>query len=364
MIHIVHRSSKLLPGGGLSLSVQRWVFSTLLLIMSTAANPVPARADNKVASRVEDMSYGEVTFKVTVAPAKVEFDRDTLVTFRVSAASELVIEIPPVEDRLEGFVVSGSFDTEPHEERGKTTWERHVKLSPTLASTHRIAPMAVKVTDRSRNPVSVEWFATRPIVLEAVSPADGTANDEIESAIEPVWIHPTFTTVALWFAAAVGLILLIGASIWGLKRVHREVVLRRMSPRERAMRELEQLMRMDLIKQDKIKEFYLELTMIVRRYIERRHDIRAPEQTTEEFLVAVRNDVRFSRDVVLKLQTFLEAADLVKFAAHRPDNQAISSATSTATDYIKTDDAEVEEGVSRDRLSRSTESAEEIRRDV
>ncbi|MDP6526048.1 MAG: hypothetical protein QGI24_04880 [Kiritimatiellia bacterium] len=319
--------------------MSRLVLPVLLILTTAMDSIVHAQSAGEPDARVENMSHGQVEFKVTVSPAKVRFDRDTLVVFRVSAASELTVEIPPLDDRLEGFVLSGSFDTEPGERRGKTTWERHARLSPTVSSTYRIAPMAIKVTDRSRNPIAVEWFATRPVTLEAVSPVDGAAGNEIKPVIEPVWIHPPFRTVALWFLAGLAVVALVAAALWGLKQLHREVVLRRMSPRERAMRELERLLRMDLVKQDKIKEFYLELTMIVRRYIERRHDIRAPEQTTEEFLVAVRDDSRFSDTVVDKLRTFLEAADLVKFAAHRPDNEAVSAATTTATRYIDTDDA-------------------------
>lgn len=321
------------------LSVRRYAFLILLMLLMVMGTTGRAQSAGGSDTRVENMSHGQVEFKVTVSPAKVRFDRDTLVVFRVSAASELTVEIPPLDDRLEGFVLSGSFDTEPGERRGKTTWERHARLSPTVSSTYRIAPMAIKVTDRSRNPIAVEWFATRPVTLEAVSPVDGAVGNEIKPVIEPVWIHPPFKTVALWFLAGLAVVALIGAALWGLKQVHREVVLRRMSPRERAMRELERLLRMDLVKQNKIKEFYLELTMIVRRYIERRHDIRAPEQTTEEFLVAVRDDSRFSDTVVDKLRIFLEAADLVKFAAYRPDNEAVSAATTTATRYIDTDDA-------------------------
>lgn len=325
-------------------ALQRLVLSSFLVFMPIMVSKGRAQSAGESDTRVENMSHGQVGLTVTVSPAKVHFDRDTLVVFRVSAASEVSVEIPSLDDRLEGFVLSGSFDTEPGERRGKTTWERHARLTPTVSSTYRIAPMAIKVTDRSRNPIAVEWFATRPVTLEAVSPVEGAPGDEIKAVIDPLWIYPPFKTVALWFIAGLAAVALIAAAVWGLKQVHREVVLRRMSPRERAMRELERLMRMDLVKQDKIKEFYLELTMIVRRYIERRHDIRAPEQTTEEFLDAVSDDSRFSDVVVKKLRSFLEAADLVKFAAHRPDSEAVGAATTTATRYIETDDDEAGDG--------------------
>jgi hypothetical protein len=77
--------------------------------------------------------------------------------------------------------------------------------------------------------------------------------------------------------------------------------------------------------------------MIVRRYIERRHRVRAPEQTTQEFLRAVSSDPRFAPQVVERLKQFLEAADLVKFAAWTPDSGAVENAVSSARDYLTSD---------------------------
>jgi len=119
--------------------------------------------------------------------------------------------------------------------------------------------------------------------------------------------------------------------------VQRAVKLRRMSPRERALYELAELLARDLLGREQIKDFYFELTMIVRAYIERAHTIRAPEQTTEEFLLAVSRDSRFSPAVVGQLRTFLQAADMVKYAAFRPDQPTVNQALSTARNYIETD---------------------------
>jgi len=170
-----------------------------------------------------------------------------------------------------------------------------------------------------------------------MSPVDTGAPEDIEAAFTPVWIYPPFKTVAIYS----GLVILAAGAIilaWKLiHRIHRRIRLMRMSPRERALKELAALLAKDLIRRNMPKEFYLELTMIVRRYIERAHGIRAPEQTTQEFLAAASDNPNFSREVVEKLRTFLEAADLVKFAAHRPETDAAERATATAREYVETD---------------------------
>jgi len=116
----------------------------------------------------------------------------------------------------------------------------------------------------------------------------------------------------------------------------------RMSPRERALEELRELLNKGLLEKHKIKDFYVELTMVVRRYIERQHKVRAPEQTTEEFLQQISQDKRFKPEVIRKLRDFLQAADMVKFAAYQPDDEMNNNSIRTAEEYIKTDAEEVE----------------------
>jgi len=295
------------------------------------------KSATKDVSRVEDMSSGRIQMSVTLDPPKVEMDKDTLLTIRMTAPGDIDVSMPALDDRVAGFTLSGVLDEEPSVKDGKTILERRARLTPNVADEYRIAPMAITYTDRSKNPAESGWFATRPIVLDRVTPVKGKPGSDIEASLKPVWIYPSFRTVALWTLLLAALAALAYAAWRVIKRIHREIKLMRMSPRERALFELSELLGKDLIGQNLVKDFYLELTMIVRRYIERQHAIRAPEQTTEEFLIAVSRDPRFSREVVAKLRSFLQAADLVKFAADHPTGEATTKATFTAKEYIETD---------------------------
>lgn len=287
---------------------------------------------------VEDMSWGQVEFVITADPPVVEYDKDILMTLRMVTPAHIEAAFPFVADRLEGFVLNGSFDSDPVTVAGKTTREQHVRLTPRLAQEYRIAPMAVTYKDRSTQPPHEGWFATRAIVFEADQPKE-TAEEDIKANLDAVWIHPSPGTIVMYvLLGALGV-----AAIFGIaqlaRRARRAVQLRRMSPRERALTELKELLSAGLIESNQAKEFYVRLTMIVRQYIERQHSVRAPEQTTEEFLAAVTEDRRFGHDVVLRLKEFLEAADLVKFAAYLPDSDAIEKSTGTARNYIEEDSA-------------------------
>jgi hypothetical protein len=289
---------------------------------------------------VEEFTWGPVRLEMRIEPGKVDLTRGVELTLTVESPPEIDVEIPSLNDRVQGFAVRGRYDDEPVQRDGKTVRVVHTQLIPLVAERYRIAPMAIGYTDKAAQPPRQDWFTTRPLVLEAVALTKGDPGREIEAQVDPVWIRPPFRTVVWWILG----VLLAAGGVYGLwrlvSRVRESIEVARMSPRERALRELGKLLARELIRKQKIKEFYLELTMIVRRYIERRHGVRAPEQTTEEFLAAISSDIRFSAAVLAKLRDFLRASDLVKFAADRPDEESIGRATETAKDYIEHDAAD------------------------
>jgi hypothetical protein len=90
-----------------------------------------------------------------------------------------------------------------------------------------------------------------------------------------------------------------------------------LSPQELAYLELDALLQENISATD-VKRFYVRLTGIVRRFIERTTGVHAPEQTTEEFLREIGRGQLFLGDERTRLKAFLESADLVKFAAQEP----------------------------------------------
>ena len=85
-----------------------------------------------------------------------------------------------------------------------------------------------------------------------------------------------------------------------------------------------------MIEQGRIAEFYVRLTGIVRRHVERTTGGHAPGQTTEEFLRAMDGHAAFPPERRSGLTRFLAAADLVKFAAQVPGAGEIEAAVGSA----------------------------------
>ncbi len=65
--------------------------------------------------------------------------------------------------------------------------------------------------------------------------------------------------------------------------------------------------------------WFVELSAIVRGYLEQRYALRAPELTTEEFLQVAAARPELSGDHRRQLSEFLARCDQVKFAGYRPE---------------------------------------------
>ncbi len=69
---------------------------------------------------------------------------------------------------------------------------------------------------------------------------------------------------------------------------------------------------------DQPREFCIRVSDAVRWYLEERFNFRAPERTTEEFLVDLQKTDLLSANQKGSLGEFLEQCDLVKFARYEP----------------------------------------------
>lgn len=284
-----------------------------------------------------DLAEGDVTVKISAEPQVIDPAQDLMLTITVESPSYLKAVLPDLQDRFQGFSMAEDFTSEPIEANGKTVITQRWKLTPEpAAERYRLAPFAVKVSDTSTNPAHNYSFATKPLLFPGTAERPPVTG-EPEVTPEPEWIAPTAKTITLWIFAAIGALLAIAALIYGLTKISARVKEFRMSPIDRAMTELERLLHRNLPEKGFFKDFYVELTMVVRRYIERSHDVRAPEQTTEEFLAAAARHPDFTPEVLNQLKVFLESADLIKFAGQKADLKMTEEATGKARKYMKSD---------------------------
>jgi hypothetical protein len=102
---------------------------------------------------------------------------------------------------------------------------------------------------------------------------------------------------------------------------------------DRTMRLLDELDAKQLWQKNKVKDYYVELTDIVRGYIEERFGTKAMELTTDELLTKVRH----TKDLMAyyeRLSMILTTADLAKFAKAQPLPQEHVDAMEHAKTFV------------------------------
>ena len=107
------------------------------------------------------------------------------------------------------------------------------------------------------------------------------------------------------------------------KKSNQPIFVRPQKPKEPshviALRELERIKNEKLWQKDKTKQYYSEVTEVLRNYIEDRFQISAMEQTTDEIIQCFKYQKDLLNEKSLSnLNQILSLADLVKFAKYKP----------------------------------------------
>ncbi|MGI6496195.1 MAG: hypothetical protein ACOX5G_08925 [Kiritimatiellia bacterium] len=318
--------------------MKHWIQSSIVMLAVLPLG-MSAFGAKSPSQQTEDLSWGEVGLVLVAKPAEIHPAGSMELTLTLDTPEHLQATLPDLRTRLQGFASAESLVSDPTLEEGrKRSVQRWILTPAPAAEEYRLAPFAVEVRDTSTRPPAVSWFATRPIVFHAADPGVPPEGDP-EVTPRPDWIRPTARTIATWIGFAVLGAALLAGLVRAAAHVRRKVVERSLSPRDRALAELARLIRRDLVGKGLYKDFYVELTRVVRRYIERAHGIRAAEQTTEEFLAAATGRPEFAGEVLARLRAFLESADLVKFAGVSASPRMAAEAIDTAKTYVERDAA-------------------------
>ncbi|WP_179344457.1 hypothetical protein [Winogradskyella ursingii] len=112
--------------------------------------------------------------------------------------------------------------------------------------------------------------------------------------------------------------------IWRKKPLTEEEQIALLPPYDRAKLALQKLDESHYLQDYKMKEYYSELTFIIRKYLDEKVYDRALESTTDELISRLHllkdgNQIKLSKDDINNIETIFKRADLVKFAKSSPD---------------------------------------------
>lgn len=112
-----------------------------------------------------------------------------------------------------------------------------------------------------------------------------------------------------------------------------------------ALQRIENLLQMNYLDKGMLKEFYYELSYILREYIGNRFMLFAVNQTTEEFLASLTKNSPFDKKSEKDLFHFNDTADTAKYSLHVPAKDQANSSLEFAKSFINnTKIVENEEG--------------------
>jgi hypothetical protein len=331
-----------------------------------AAIKPPADAITKVAEQ------GPVKATVRVWPAKPTLGDPIYLRLEIESPAGISVDAPFQEagdQRLGRFKVIAFDRGTEHKPGGGQVQEQTYTLEAYASGRHRIPPLRLEMLD-------ARGSAGAAVATGSAGPGSGSAGaaagagagaggapdprgrpqelltDEISLDVAPVQaeaanadlkpprgtLDPKVGGVSpLAILGAVSLVLVLGSGgilLFRALRARRRIEQQRSAYDEAvsALRGLEERGAPDAEAAD---AWFVELSAIVRRYLEQRYEIRAPELTTEEFLQVATARPELREEHRGLLTSFLERCDRVKFAGYRPDAQESLATLAAARGFVE-----------------------------
>jgi hypothetical protein len=286
---------------------------------------------------------GPVKATVRVWPAKPSLGEPIHVRLEIESPAGVRIDAPFQEagdQRLGRFrVIAFGRDTE-HKPGGGQVQQQTYTLEAYSSGRHRVPPLRLEVIDSRGSAADPKQrpqeLLTEEIPLEIAPVKAEAANADLRpprGTLDPKvgGVRP------LAVLGAASLVLVLGAGgllLFFTLRTRRRIQQQRSAYDEAvsALRALEDRGAPDAEAAD---AWFVELSAIVRRYLEQRYQIRAPELTTEEFLLVATVRPELYEDHRGFLSSFLERCDRVKFAGHRPDAEKSLATLAEAREFVE-----------------------------
>jgi hypothetical protein len=276
-----------------------------------AATPTPPAGPGGAAA--------PVSLEVSADHSSVTVGDPVTLTFRIRHAKDVSIVSFDADRALAALEVLAQKEGTPRTlEDGRIEELRTVTVAAYETGSKEIAPVRVVYKDAAGKEGSV---SARRIPIQVTSvltegqnePAD--LKKPAEMPERAVW--PWVLLLSLVVAA-------LAAYLWWRRRrraPETEAAVPAAPPRpahEIAYAELQRLLNSNLLEKGAVKEFYIELAEIIRRYLGARYGFDTFERTSSEILDSLRM-ARAPVKAMAMISEFLSACDLVKFAKHLPD---------------------------------------------
>jgi len=295
--------------------VMAMVMATLLMAVLSV---VPVGAQD--ASEAQQALAQSIQLQIDVAPDSITVGDPIAVKLVVRAAAETQVQFAPeipVGDAAQMLDFTES-PGGPVDGDGMRSWTARYTLGVYAVGENMLPPIAVLVQrDSVITTVTTDSIF---VFVESVLDDSLAAADMLDIKGQqglgipwPIWA---------WVLIGVAIIAALLLWLWWYRRSRRATVVPYIPPKPAdviALAALRVLEEKRLPLDGHIKEHYVQLSDILRAYLEAAPLFRLPalEETTDEIVTSLR-DRDTSKELIQQVQSLCEEADLVKFAKHQP----------------------------------------------
>ncbi len=282
---------------------------------------------------------GPVTIHVRLNKTEISIAETVLLQFEATVEPKYEIEMPKVDEALKDFgLVDWDNLGRKLDDKNHVVTTYQYRLEPFLSGDYNVPAFTFEFYDVNE-PENKHELASEPISVKVTSllgqQRDNLVLEDIEGPVAmPAEPWPWWVWV---LAGGTVVVIAAGVTVWIVLAKQRAGMVVRIfkSAHEVAYVRLRALVAEDLVNAGQLKEFYERLSSILRHYIEDRFDLKAPERTTEEFLVELKWTNTLAAPDKEVLEKFLTHCDLVKFAKHAPTTEQIQETFDLVKDFIE-----------------------------
>jgi len=279
---------------------------------------------------------GPVTAVVKLSPKEPRLGDRLTLTLEVTADQGVEVRMPAFGEALGMFAILDYAPKTTKTDDAKTVYAQRYTLDSPMSGVRTVPPLRIEFVDsRNNGDGEIHELLTDKITVKVESVVDDQALAKGLRPPRPKLPKHLAGQSGMIAAIAGGLAALAaiaGLIFWQRKRMVRQI---RLSAFDKAMKRLRKIEEAGIPEGEEVDQWYVELSGIIRLYIEERYGLKAPELTTQEFIQAAGASTELKKDHKLLLGKFLEQCDRVKFAEYRPGKTESMQAVESAKRFLE-----------------------------
>ncbi len=266
------------------------------------------------------LGASDVTARVELTPPVIPFHKQAQYTITVEAPQDAGVKLPDMVEHFGGAAVYGVPEYRQHTlDDGRVRISETYTLDAVTVGLYPIAPAVITWGEQDRIEVASPVLQVRALTEEEVEAAE-----KFDTSIAPPVLTdpPLLNRWQFWAVALPIVVAVLAFILWWVRRPERAAAAPPpKKPWEVAYDRLRILDEKALAKSGHYEPYYVDLSSILRYYIEDRFHIHAPERTTQEFLNEVTDGNALTESQQRMLGQFLRHCDRVKFAQYQPSTK-------------------------------------------